>query len=465
MSNIDNIETQIKSSPELNCLCKNDNIKIPLEDKLKLNQPNFHSYNGINEKVKNPNEVLSELLDNLNKNSLNIFYRESSSIFKKKIDDLNLKFYLETEKYLSNQCKQEKTESSLFIILFKQIKTYIEEIERLNLIILEKKYEPRNTIERTDEILKKQKDFEINQQLIKTLKDSKSYTESKLLKTLLNEDKLKKENEKLKQENEYLKRQFNISNIDNKNMIKTLTQSNFYSKTFSNFIHNERGISDITKACSNLSCENTIDNLLNKKRNNSENNNFSSSYSIGFNNYNHLINHSYEPKKSIGIIKCAKEKIKNEKKVCFDGLNYKKSNFENINISSFNNMRPNQIMISNNNRIKESDLISEFNNLDFSSNNHNNKPRTEIIISNLEDYYNNNKSNLNRENLKVNTKIRNSSLESLNSNNNINTINVSGKHSNNYGNNFYTNNNQKSVLNNKKIIQKKIPVVKMKINK
>ena len=71
-----------------------------------------------------------------------------------------------------------------------------------------------------------------------------------------------------------------------------------------NFIHNERGISDITKACSNLSCENTIDNLLNKKRNNSENNNFSSTYTIGFNNYNHLINHSYEPKKSIGIIKC-----------------------------------------------------------------------------------------------------------------------------------------------------------------
>ena len=52
MSNIDNIEIQKKSSPELNCLCKNDNIKIPLEDKLKLNQPNFHSYNGINDKKK-----------------------------------------------------------------------------------------------------------------------------------------------------------------------------------------------------------------------------------------------------------------------------------------------------------------------------------------------------------------------------------------------------------------------------
>ena len=152
----------------------------------------FHSMNGIHDKQHNSNEIISNLLDNLNKNSLNIFYRDSSSIFKKKIDDLNLRFYLETEKYLSNQNKQEKTQSSLFIILFKQIKVYIEEIERLNLIILQRKYE----------ILKKQKDLETKEQLIKTLKDSKTFTENKLSEILLNEDKLKKENEKLKQKNE-----------------------------------------------------------------------------------------------------------------------------------------------------------------------------------------------------------------------------------------------------------------------
>ena len=47
--------------------------------------------------------TISNLLDNLNKNSLNLFYQNSTSIFKKKIDELNLKFYLETEKYLSNK--------------------------------------------------------------------------------------------------------------------------------------------------------------------------------------------------------------------------------------------------------------------------------------------------------------------------------------------------------------------------
>jgi hypothetical protein len=85
-------------------------------------------------------------------------------------------------------------------------------------------------------------------------------------------------------------------------MTKNLTQSIFHSKTFNNFINNERGTSDITKANSNLSNDNTIEHIINKKRNNSDNNN------ISFNTYHHLVNLSNEPKKNIGIIKSAKEK-------------------------------------------------------------------------------------------------------------------------------------------------------------
>ena len=40
--------------------------------------------------------TISNLLDSLNKNSLNVFYQNTSHSFKKKIDELNLKFYLET---------------------------------------------------------------------------------------------------------------------------------------------------------------------------------------------------------------------------------------------------------------------------------------------------------------------------------------------------------------------------------
>ena len=462
MSNIYNIENTKKTTFSLSRLCKSENINTT-GNTLKINQHNYHSVSGINREQKDPNEVLSELLDNLNKNSLNIFYRDSSSNFKRKIDELNLKFYLETEKYLSNQNKQEKTQSSLFIILFKQIKIYIEEIERLNLIILEKKYDPRNTIERTDEILKKQKNFETNQQFIKILKDSKSITEGKLLEALLSEDKLRKENEKLKQENDYFKKQY-LS----KNMSKTLTQSIFHSKTFNNFINKERGASDITKANSNLSNENTIEHISNKKRNNSDNNNIS--FSLGFNTYHHLVNHSNEPKKSMGIIKSVKEKLKNEKKFNSGNL----CNKRNIDIFNFHSSKPSPIIIPNNNKLSDFD-IPDLKNLDFNFNSKSNKPtiRPEIILSDLEDYTNNNfkstnNNNTNKEMISLNN-ITDININNFNYNNN--NINYSNNNyninNNNNNNNDITPHSNKKVVfcNNKKIIQKKIPVIKVKMNK
>ena len=45
---------------------------------------------------------LSNIIDNINLNNLSTFYPKDESIFKKRIDKLNLKFYLETEKYLAN---------------------------------------------------------------------------------------------------------------------------------------------------------------------------------------------------------------------------------------------------------------------------------------------------------------------------------------------------------------------------
>ena len=326
--------------------------------------------NGIHDKQHNSNEIISNLLDNLNKNSLNIFYRDSSSIFKKKIDDLNLRFYLETEKYLSNQNKQEKTQSSLFIILFKQIKVYIEEIERLNLIILQRKYEPRNIIERTDEILKKQKDLETKEQLIKTLKDSKTFTENKLSEILLNEDKLKKENEKLKQQNEIYRKKLHELNFNSKNLklSKTLTQSIFHSSKLNIFGNSEeKKSSDITKACSNLS--DNFNEYSHQKRNNSENKQFSSTFSNGFSVYNQLANQNSE-KKSIGIIKSVKEKMKREKKI-FSLENFQKKDTLN---NLYNMNKPNlNVNISNNNKSKEFDSFQELK-INFNQNiNNNNK--------------------------------------------------------------------------------------------
>ena len=411
----------------------------------------FHSMNGIHDKQHNSNEIISNLLDNLNKNSLNIFYRDSSSIFKKKIDDLNLRFYLETEKYLSNQNKQEKTQSSLFIILFKQIKVYIEEIERLNLIILQRKYEPRNIIERTDEILKKQKDLETKEQLIKTLKDSKTFTENKLSEILLNEDKLKKENEKLKQQNEIYRKKLHELNFNSKNLklSKTLTQSIFHSSKLNIFGNSEeKKSSDITKACSNLS--DNFNEYSHQKRNNSENKQFSSTFSNGFSVYNQLANQNSE-KKSIGIIKSVKEKMKREKKI-FSLENFQKKDTLN---NLYNMNKPNlNVNISNNNKSKEFDSFQELK-IDFNQNiNNNNKNliKTEIIVSDLEDYYSNYKQQ-NTFPINKNIKYNNSNMNQIKTfNTNINSTN---------SNVFISNNN-------KKLSPKKIPIIqsiKVKMNK
>ena len=450
MSNSYFIENQKKSTSSLSRLCKNEKINLVTGNITRINQNYYKLNSGINNNQNEQNEILCNLLDNLNKNSLNIFYKESNSEFKRKIDDLNLKFYLETEKFLSNPNKQVKTQSSLFIILFKQINLYIEEIERLNLIILEKKYEPKFTIERTDEIIKKQKNLEINQQLIKTLKDSKSSIEGKLLEALLSEDRLKKENEKLKQENEYFKKQYSNSN----NFTKNQTQIIFHTKTFNNCIKNERGITDITKANSNLSNENTFDYILNKKRNNSDHNN--TSLSFGFNTYHNLVNHFNEPKKSLGIIKSVKEQNKNDK-------NFYSDNISNKNISETSKpiSEISDINYSNNNKIQDLEYISDLKNIDFNNsnfyNNNKNVRRTEIIVSDLEDYYVNNNILMDKNSSQ--------DLISLNKNNSINN----SKNSiikKKISQNLYDCSNKKIIQNNnKKIIKKKIPVIKVKMNK
>ena len=239
------------------------------------------------------NELLSKILDTINSNSLNIFYSDANSDFKKKIDSLNLKFYLETEKYLSNKNRSEKCQTSLFIILFKQINIYIEEIERLNLIIIKGKYDPKKIIERTDQIIKKQNEFLTKEKLIKTLKESKSNIETKLLESIINEDKLKKEIQTLKKENAIIKKQLSknldkhiykkiTNNINTKgkkithnDFLHKLTYPTFHLSNRKNLINDENipGIDDINKEKKVLYYNQMIENGGNiRKRNNSDNN-------------------------------------------------------------------------------------------------------------------------------------------------------------------------------------------------
>ena len=167
-----------------------------------------------NTSAKNDSEKIDELnfiktIDDMKQNVLDYYY-DKNSAFKQKIDNLNLKFYLETEKYLNNSKKNDnnrnqKLQANLFIILFQQINVFIEEIERLNKIILDNKYKKEQILLRTAELNEKKNDILLKDNLIQSLKQSNTNTEKKLLETLLNEDKLMKDNQRLRKENETYK--------------------------------------------------------------------------------------------------------------------------------------------------------------------------------------------------------------------------------------------------------------------
>ena len=173
--------------------------------------------NNINKKINinnDSNDKIDELnfiktIDDMKQNVLDYYY-DKNSVFKQKIDNLNLKFYLETEKYLNNFKKNDhnrnqKLQANLFIILFQQINVFIEEIERLNKIILENKYRKEQIMLRTNELNEKNNDILLKDNLIQSLKQSNTNTEKKLLETLLHEDKLMKDNQRLRKENETYK--------------------------------------------------------------------------------------------------------------------------------------------------------------------------------------------------------------------------------------------------------------------
>lgn len=200
---------------------KSINKNLSLKDFVYNNQniPNLQYNNYINKKRfkeeenKNKEVQISQNLgykiEDMKQNILDIYYDKNSE-FKRKIDNLNLQFYLETEKYLNYNRNSDiiliqKLQANLFIILFKQINILIEEIERLNKIIIENKYKKEIILKRTNEINEKKQNILIKDNLIQSLKKSNNKIEKRLLETLLHEDKLIKDNERLRKENETYK--------------------------------------------------------------------------------------------------------------------------------------------------------------------------------------------------------------------------------------------------------------------
>lgn len=105
-------------------------MSIRIKEKVRMSSPESN--------LRNEDKTKFTFFENLNINHLNSFYSKEESAFKKKVDKLNLKFYLETDKFLGIKTDLEKSQDHLFLILFKQVSLYVEEIERLNYKIKEK---------------------------------------------------------------------------------------------------------------------------------------------------------------------------------------------------------------------------------------------------------------------------------------------------------------------------------------
>ena len=301
----------------------------------------------------NDNIILANLVDNVNKNNLHIFYQQDDSIFKQKIDKLNLKFYLETEKYLTNQHNENKCQNSLFIILFQQISLYIGEIERLNLILQEKKGDPKFIKERVNEYIRKQKDFETKEKLIKTLKDSKNNLEKKLAMLILQEDKIKSENASLKRQNKFYIEQLQMfltkdndqPIIENTNNNKIIELNSLNSKNIRDLeIETNISMSITTKISKkrNLSDNNFINICENQYKNTSKTHGLTSNTGNIINNSNNTIQSSnYE----VNLFRIGNNKYSNNSNVS-NGTSTKPTSFESnikLSVTQFNSSSPSRL--------------------------------------------------------------------------------------------------------------------------
>ena len=95
--------------------------------------PQISQISGIN-----PQNYI-ENLGNSGNDLTNIYYnKDDGNILMKKINKLNMNFYMLSERYLKNKNDLEQINDNLFLTLFKQISIFIEEIEKLNIKIKEK---------------------------------------------------------------------------------------------------------------------------------------------------------------------------------------------------------------------------------------------------------------------------------------------------------------------------------------
>ena len=156
--------------------------------------------------INNDSDLLS-ILKEIPLHNLNDYYNIETNIFKKRIEKLNLQFFWIYESILEGQnTNNNNTDNSninndskqnlifpynkLFLILFKEISLYIEEIMRLNKQLDAKNKNEKLYLKKLNDYKIKEKEYLTNKQIIKNLQRNIRNLEK-------NNEKIKNENEKL----------------------------------------------------------------------------------------------------------------------------------------------------------------------------------------------------------------------------------------------------------------------------
>ena len=189
----------------------NHNILLTSPNNNPSNSPTSPSLNIIppldfqndNEYINNNISELSSILQEIPLHNLNDYYNIETNIFKRRIEKLNLQFFwiyesiLEGQNFNNNNTENNSSKQTLifpynklFLILFKEISLYIEEIIRLNKQLNSKNKNEKIYLNKLNDYKIKEKDYLMNKQMIKTLQRNISNLEKNI-------EKLKKENEKL----------------------------------------------------------------------------------------------------------------------------------------------------------------------------------------------------------------------------------------------------------------------------
>ena len=256
-------------------------------------------YQSLKTEIQNENiSDLTSILKDIPLNNLNDYYSIETSIFKKRIEKLNLQFFWIYESILQGQNinmnnSKDNTNNinsntklifpynKLFLILFKEISLYIEEITRLNKQLSAKNKNEKFYLKKINDYKNKEKEYFINKQMIKTFQRNIRNLEKNI-------EKIKKENEKLNKKlfsqkySHFKNTEENRHSNNNRNYLGISINNNINNYRYQNFqkantIYNEYyGFNNINDQGSITNSNNdlfSIKTFINKIKNKNQNKN------------------------------------------------------------------------------------------------------------------------------------------------------------------------------------------------